>query len=216
MSRNILIIDYGMGNIQSVRNAFERLGCAVTCSSDASDIHTADALVLPGVGAFGEAAANLKASGLDDAIVNAVRNEGKPIMAICLGMQLLADESEERGNHRGLGLIAGSVRRIPISEGLRLPHMGWNELEIVHAEPIFKGVKTGDCVYFVHSFRFETDEQFVAARTDYGGDVVAAVQHERIFGLQFHPERSQTTGLRLLKNFIDFSVNLRGRTAATC
>ncbi len=213
---SILIIDYRMGNIQSVRNALERLGCTVACSSDPGALDAADAIVLPGVGAFGEAVANLKQVGMDTAVVRAVRDEGKPVLAICLGMQLLAEESEERGSFRGLGLIPGSVRRIPVPDHLRLPHMGWNSLRLLQREPLFDGLRDGDSVYFVHSFRFETEPRFIAAVTDYGGDVVAAVQRERIFGMQFHPERSQTNGLRIMKNFVAHVDRLQQAEGAAC
>lgn len=206
---NILIVDYGMGNIQSVRNALERLGSTVACSAEPSDLRGADAIVLPGVGAFGEAVANLRQAGLDEAVLHAVRDDGKPVLAVCLGMQLLAEESEERGSFRGLGLIPGAVRRIPVPGDLRLPHMGWNSLKLEQREPMFANLQDGDSVYFVHSYRFETEPRFVSAVTDYGGPVVAAVQRERIFGMQFHPERSQTNGLRILKNFVSYVESLR-------
>jgi len=211
VNQELVIVDYGMGNIQSVQNALERLGGRVSCSSDPQRLERADAIVLPGVGAFGEAVANLKQTGMDQAVVHAAREQKKPVLAICLGMQLLADESEERGRHRGLGLIPGAVRRIPAPPSLRLPHMGWNVLRMSAREPIFGNIQDGDCVYFVHSFRFETDARYVSAVTDYGGDVVAAVQSGHIFGMQFHPERSQTTGLKIMKNFLDYVEKLCAR-----
>lgn len=200
----IVIVDYGMGNIQSVSNALERLGCHVYVSSDQHTIKEADALILPGVGAFGEAMGNLKQRNLVDPLRNAVLNEGKPLLGICLGMQLLADESEERGVNKGLSLIPGVVRRIPVPDGLMLPHIGWNEVSLMRPEPLFRDMQHGDAFYFVHSFRFECDSEYVSAVTNYGVDITAAIQKGRIYAVQFHPERSQRKGLRLLHNFIDY------------
>lgn len=212
---NIVIVDYGMGNIRSVHNALVRLGCTVTTSHDAQDILAADALILPGVGAFGEAVANLAARKLVEPILHAVRDEGKPLLGICLGMQLLADASEERGAHKGLSLIPGQVRSIPVPKGLRLPHIGWNGLTIRRKEPLFVDAQDGDAFYFVHSYHFVCDAAHVAATTDYGVDVVAAVQRDRVFGVQFHPERSQSKGLALLGNFVAY-VNSGCKEAVPC
>ncbi len=201
---NIVIVDYGMGNIRSVHNALTRLGCEVSTSHRTEDILAANALILPGVGAFGEAVANLTARKLVDPIINAVKVEGKPLLGICLGMQLLADTSEERGSFKGLSLIPGEVRSIPVPKGLRLPHIGWNSLKIQRNEPLFADAQDGDAFYFVHSYHFVCDAEHVAATTDYGCDVVAAVQRDRVFGVQFHPERSQSKGLALLGNFVTY------------
>lgn len=198
------IIDYGMGNVQSVRNAFERLGCEVRVSGDPTALADADALVLPGVGAFGEAMNNLSERQLIEPLRDAVLNQGKPLLGICLGMQLLADSSAERGSYSGLGLIPGQVREIPVVPGYRLPHIGWNDISVRLPEPLFDKLPEKSAFYFVHSYRFDCDSRYVAGMTDYGADIVAAVQRERIFGVQFHPERSQRKGLRLLRNFVDF------------
>lgn len=198
------IIDYGMGNLQSVRNALERLGCEVQITSNPAALGDADALILPGVGAFGEAMNNLRQRNLVGPLRNAVLEEGKPLLGICLGMQLLADSSEERGNCLGLSLIPGQVRGIPVSEGLRLPHIGWNSVSVCKRAPLFGDIPEGGAFYFVHSYRFECDPIYIAGVTGYGTDITAAVQKERIFGVQFHPERSQRKGLRLLHNFVDF------------
>lgn len=198
------IIDYGMGNLQSVRNALERLGCEVGISSDPRAMSDADALLLPGVGAFGEAMNNLQQRKLVAPLRSAVLNEGKPMLGICLGMQLLADSSDERGSFRGLSLIPGVVREIPVTEELRLPHIGWNDVSVRKPDPLFRGIPDGGAFYFVHSYRFECDAEYTAGVTDYGTDITAAVQKDRIFGVQFHPERSQRKGLHLLKNFVDF------------
>jgi glutamine amidotransferase len=210
------IIDYGMGNLQSVQNALERFGCEVEISSDPATIDNADALILPGVGAFGEAMTNLRQKHFVDPIKRAVLNDRKPMLGICLGMQLLAEDSDERGMNDGLGLIPGHVRRIQPPDGFRLPHIGWNALRVVQPEPLFHDFQDGDAFYFVHSYAFDADPQYVAATTDYGLDVVAAVQRDRIFGVQFHPERSQRKGLRLLRNFLDVVSSTIPETAAAC
>lgn len=201
---NTVIVDYGMGNLQSVCNALEFLGCSVRLSSDPDSIRDADALILPGVGAFGEAMSNLKRLRLIEPLQNAVLNDGKPLLGICLGMQLLADESDERGKHKGLSLISGAVRSIPIPKGLVLPHVGWNGVTIQKSEPLFHDIHDGDAFYFVHSYRFECDMDHVSATTDYGVEITAAIQKDRIFAVQFHPERSQRKGLRLLRNFVNY------------
>lgn len=203
-STRIVIIDYGMGNLQSVRNALERVGCEVQISSEMTTLDAADALILPGVGAFGEAMNNLRQRKLVEPLRGLVLEQGKPLLGICLGMQLLADSSEERGICRGLSLIPGHVKEIPASGGLRLPHIGWNGVSIRKREPLFRDIEEGGAFYFVHSYRFECDPEYIVGVTDYGTDVTAAVQKERIFGVQFHPERSQRKGLRLLRNFVDF------------
>lgn len=203
----ITIIDYGMGNIRSVHNALARLGCDVTTSNRAEDVDSADALVLPGVGAFGEAVANLDASGLKGPLLAAVAERGKPLLGICLGMQLLADRSEERGSHQGLSLIPGEVCRIPVPKGLHLPHIGWNSVEAAQRQPLFADFRDGGAFYFVHSYHFTCAPEHVAATTEYGGPVVAAVQRGHIFGVQFHPERSQSNGLALLRNFVTFAAS---------
>jgi glutamine amidotransferase len=200
----INIIDYGMGNLQSVRNALELLGCEVQVSADPTALSSADALILPGVGAFGEAMNNLQQLKLIEPLRYAVLSEGKPLLGICLGMQLLADSSEERGVYPGLGLIPGQVRKIPASRDLRLPHIGWNDVSVSMTTPLFRDLPDRCAFYFVHSYRFECNSAHIAAIADYGIDITAAVQRDRIFGVQFHPERSQRKGLRLLRNFIDF------------
>ncbi len=205
----IYIIDYGMGNVQSVRNAFERLGCEVRVSDDPAALVDADALVLPGVGAFGEAMNNLRERQLIEPLRDAVLNQGMPLLGICLGMQLLADNSAERGSYSGLGLIPGQVREIPVTPGYRLPHIGWNDVSVRQQAPLFDKLTEKSAFYFVHSYRFECDSRYVAGMTDYGTDVVAAIQRERIFGVQFHPERSQRKGLRLLRNFVNFIESIR-------
>jgi len=201
---NIKIIDYGMGNIQSVKNAFELFDSKVEIISDPSNIKNADGIILPGVGAFSNAVKNLKERKLIEPLKEAVINKKVPLLGICLGMQLLADKSEERGNNEGLFFIPGEIRKIPHKEGLRLPHVGWNEVTIKKKDPLFKNIIDKGSFYFVHSYRFECDDEFVVATTDYGQKINAVVRKENIFGIQFHPERSQRKGLHMLANFISY------------
>lgn len=201
---NIKIIDYGMGNIQSVKNAFELLNTKVEIISDPSNIENSDGIILPGVGAFGNAVKNLKERKLIEPLKDIVINKKIPLLGICLGMQLLADKSEEWGDHDGLSLISGKIRKIPHKEGLRLPHVGWNEVTIKKKDPLFKNIIDKGSFYFVHSYRFECDEKFVLATTDYGHKINAVIRKENIFGIQFHPERSQRKGLYMLSNFVSY------------
>ena len=206
-SPKICVIDYGMGNLQSVCNAIEFLGSTVNVLDDPKMFRDVDAIVLPGVGAFSKAMANLQKRNLIDPMIRAVLDESKPLLGICLGMQLLADRSQERGVCRGLSLIPGEVREIPVSKKLKLPHIGWNSVSISKCEPLFCEINDESSFYFVHSYHFECDLVNIAGVADYGAEITAAVQKEHIFGVQFHPERSQKKGLRLLRNFVDF-VNL--------
>tara|TARA_B000000460_G_scaffold194477_1_gene141260 strand:- start:129 stop:779 length:651 start_codon:yes stop_codon:yes gene_type:complete len=212
---NIVIVDYGMGNIRSVHNALVRMGGKVITSQEPRLIEKADALVLPGVGAFGEAMSNLASLNLINPIINAAKKEAKPLLGICLGMQLLADSSEERGVSKGLSLIDGHVELISVSSDFRLPHIGWNSISICNKEPLFNHLQDDDCFYFVHSFQFNCNDNDISATTDYDGQIVAAVQCDNIFGLQFHPERSQSKGMRLLGNFIEY-VNQSYKGDAPC
>lgn len=212
----ITIVDYGMGNIRSVHNALTRLGCVVTTSHEPDTIVEADALVLPGVGAFGEAVANLEARRLVAPLLRAVLDDKKPILGICLGMQLLASESEERGNFRGLSLIPGKIRRIPVPEGFRLPHVGWNPVRPRRDGSLFKGIHPGSSFYFVHGYHYVGPPEFVTATTDYGVEIVAAIQREHVLGTQFHPERSQSNGLALLRNFIAYAAAARHKETMQC
>lgn len=198
------IIDYGMGNLQSVRNALEYLGCDVQITDDPFIISSADALILPGVGAFGEAMNNLRNHDLIEPLRDAVLAKEKPLLGICLGMQLLANISEERGHHCGLSFIPGQVKAIRVTKNLRLPHIGWNGVLLRRPDPLFNDLLDGDAFYFVHSYYFDCDPEWVVAVTDYGTDITAAVQRDHIFGVQFHPERSHKKGLHLLKNFVDY------------
>jgi len=194
----IAIVDYGVGNLKSVTNAMNYLGLNTCITSDALELERADAIILPGVGAFPDAAEKLRAPGLDKVVV--AQAEKKPVLGICLGMQLLFDRGEEVRPCDGLGLIGGKIARIETR--YKLPHIGWNSLKFQNNSPIFKGLDDGAYVYFVHSFcGYAQREEDVIARTDYGPSVVAAVGHGNVYGCQFHPEKSGETGLVILKNF---------------
>lgn len=194
----IAIVDYGVGNLKSVTNAMDYLGLNTCITSQAEELERADAIILPGVGAFPDAADKLRAPGLDKVVIEQARK--KPVLGICLGMQLLFDRGEEVRPCQGLGLIGGKISRIETQ--YKLPHIGWNSLKFQNDSPLFRGLDDGAYVYFVHSFCGYADcEGDVIARTDYGPSVVAAVGHGNVFGCQFHPEKSGETGLVILKNF---------------
>ena len=195
------IIDYGVGNLFSLRSSFAAIGVEAFVSGDAAELAKADRLILPGVGAFGDAAEKLRASGLD-AFVREQAAAGKPLMGICLGMQLLFERSFEYGEHFGLGLLKGQVVGMSgkLPEGLKIPHMGWNALKL---EKDAKLLEEGSYVYFVHSFYAENCEDSLAAVTDYGIPITAAVEKGNIFGCQFHPEKSGNVGLAILKRFCE-------------
>ena len=202
----IAIIDYGVGNLYSLYSSFKCIGADVLVTSDEKEIRAADKILLPGVGAFEDAANKLRASGLDKVICDEVKN-GKPLLGICLGMQMLFEKSFEFGEHQGLGLIDGSVRPIAdvIGEGLKIPHIGWNALKFSgEKSPIFKYINEGDCVYFVHSFYAADCEESVIAKSEYGADLTAAVAKGNVYGMQFHPEKSGEVGLNILKAFCEF------------
>ena len=200
----ISVVDYGMGNLKSVCNALEFVGCTVKVVDEPSSFSDTDAFVLPGVGAFSKAMDNLNKRKLIDPLLNSVLDEGKPLLGICLGMQLLADSSKEHGDCKGLSLIPGEVDEIPLSGKLKLPHIGWNNVSISKYDPLFHDINDESSFYFVHSYRFECDPAYTAGITDYGTEIVAAVQREHVFGTQFHPERSQRKGLHILRNFVGF------------
>jgi glutamine amidotransferase len=198
----IAIVDYGVGNLFSLESSFGAIGAAVTVTADPAVLEKADKIILPGVGAFGDAAHKLFFSGLGQ-VVKEQAQKGKPLMGICLGMQLLFDKSYEHGEFDGLGLIPGVVRPIEqvIPGDYKIPHIGWNALRKRGNSPLFSGVEEGQCVYFVHSFFADECEENVIATTEYGASLTAAVQKGNIFGCQFHPEKSGNTGLAILKAF---------------
>lgn len=201
---NVTVIDYGLGNLWSVKSALEFIGAQVTISGDPDAISRADALILPGVGSFGTGMANLHSKGLVDALNHAVAKKGTPILGICLGMQLLADRSEEAPGFGGLGWISGDILRFR-DKSLRLPHIGFNAVSPLRDGDFFRSEKTED-FYFVHSYYFSpVDNSHALASTSYGIDFVSAVKRDNIVGAQFHPEKSQSNGLRFLSDFIKFS-----------
>ena len=200
----VAIIDYGVGNLFSLKSSFAAIGAEVTVTRDADVIRAADKIILPGVGAFGDAAAKLRETGLVPVLLDEVK-KGKPMMGICLGMQLLFDKSYEYGEHNGLGLIKGEIRPISdvIPAELKIPHIGWNALDIKKDVPIFKYLNSGDHVYFVHSFYGAKCDDSVIATTEYGSTLTAAVANGNVFGCQFHPEKSGNVGLSILKAFCE-------------
>jgi glutamine amidotransferase len=197
----IAIVDYGIGNLGSVLKAFRRYGTGVELTGDPAALRRARALVLPGDGAFGAAMDELRARGLDRLVLEAAR-EGKPLLGVCVGMQLLFEESEEHGRHRGLGLLPGRVRRFEVAP-LPVPHMGWNQVIRAREHPLLEGVADGAYVYFVHSYWCDAVGDAVVAWSDYGGRFPAIVARDSILGLQFHPEKSQSVGLRMIGNFVN-------------
>ena len=201
----IAIIDYGVGNLFSLSHSLTTLGAQVEVTGDAATLRRADHVILPGVGAFGDAAEKLRETGLD-AVVKQIAESGTPVMGICLGMQLLLEKSFEFGEHPGLALIPGEVR--PIAEVIpadyKIPHIGWNQLDLVGRHPIFRDVKPGDCVYFVHSFYGANCAGSTIATAEYGADLTAAVARANVVGCQFHPEKSGDVGLKILKAFCEW------------
>jgi glutamine amidotransferase len=198
----VAIVDYGVGNLFSLRSSFGKIGEEVTVTSDKAILRTAAKIVLPGVGAFGDAAGKLEESGLGQ-VIREEAEAGKPLLGICLGMQLLFEKSYEYGEYKGLGLIPGQIR--PISEtvpaGLKIPHMGWNALKLKNSSPLFRKCRDGEYVYFVHSYHAVTSDEYISATAEYGADLTAAVKKKNVYGCQFHPEKSGEVGLKILKAF---------------
>jgi glutamine amidotransferase len=196
--KQVAIIDYGLGNMRSVMRGLERAGAQVAITSDPREIEGADGIVLPGVGAFRDGMEML-----GDLRVTVTGLAGRvPLLGICLGMQMLAEWSEEHGLHEGLGLVPGGVRRFPAREGFKVPHMGWNTIRRVRDDPLLDGLKGEEHVYFVHSYYFDTPREYAATETDYILPFASSVCHGKVYGVQFHPEKSGDVGLRILKNFI--------------
>ncbi len=196
-----VIVDYGMGNLRSVEKALAAVGGNPLTSGDPDVVRSAARLILPGVGAFGDAMSNLRNQGLLDALQDAIRS-GRPLLGLCLGLQLLFDESEEFGRHHGLGIIPGRVRRFA-APGLHVPHVGWNQVEEMRPDPLLEGVPEGAYFYFVHSYYVEpTDANDQLAETEYGHRFCSIARRGAVWGAQFHPEKSQAMGNRLLSNFI--------------
>ena len=199
----VAIVDYGVGNLFSLECSLNAIGAEVTVTADPAVLRSADQVLLPGVGAFGDAAEKLHATGLD-AVLKELAAEGKPLLGICLGMQLLFEKGYEYGEHEGLGLIKGSVVPMEgvIPKDLKIPHIGWNALKFKKASPLFANIKDGDCVYFVHSFYAADCDEAVIATAEYGAELTAAVASRNVFGCQFHPEKSGGVGLEILRAFI--------------
>jgi len=211
-----MIVDYGMGNLHSVSNALKFLGKKALTSNRPEDINEADAIILPGVGAFGEAMANLNRLKLIDALNCQIIEKKVPFLGICLGMQLIGEGSEESPGVRGLGWIEGAVRRMPVVPGTRLPHIGWNNVDICLREPLFKNIGKDVNFYFVHSYYMDCSDTIISAKCFYDNNIAAAIQKENILATQFHPEKSQNNGLRLLRNFCNFVESKREARVRTC
>jgi len=197
----IVIIDYGMGNLRNVQKGFEWIGFEAKVTRNKKEIQKASAIVLPGVGAFGDCMNNLGKYGLTDLLVQSIER-GKPYLGICLGLQILFSESEEFGSRKGLNLIKGKVTKFKSDPEYKVPHMGWNTVEMEHEVPMLKGIENGDFFYFVHSYYVVPEEmKWVSTWTHYGKPFASSVWKENIFGTQFHPEKSQQKGLKILENF---------------
>lgn len=198
----VAIIDYDAGNIKSVQKALVKLGQEARITSDAEEILAADKVVLPGVGAFGDAMQNLRARGLDK-VIRRVVDEKISFLGICLGLQLLFEKSDEAPGVEGLGVLKGDILRIPAAKGLKIPHMGWNSLHLSHEGRLFRGVREQSYVYFVHSYYLKArEEEIVRASTEYGVQIHASVEKDNVFACQFHPEKSGEVGLKILENFL--------------
>ena len=200
----IAIVDYGVGNLFSLKSSLAAIGAEVVVTKDAALLRSAHKLILPGVGAFEDAARKLRECGLDT-VIKEEAARGKPILGICLGMQLLFEKSCEFGEHQGLGLIPGSVVPMAgfIPDQLKIPHMGWHALRMKKRSPLFRFISEGDCVYFVHSYFAAHCDDYVIAETEYGQWLTAAVQNSNVFGCQFHPEKSGSVGLNILRAFAE-------------
>ncbi len=198
----IAIVDYGMGNLRSVEKAFRKFTDAVRVTSEPEEIEKASSVVLPGVGAFRDCMENLRRLGLVEVIRESII-EGKPYFGICLGLQVLFEESEEFGKTPGMGVLPGRVVRFPQSPGLKIPHMGWNQVKKKRSCTVLEGIRDGDFFYFVHSYHVVPEEdEIVTTTTEYGVEFVSSVQKNNIFATQFHPEKSQSLGLRVIENFV--------------
>ena len=199
----IAIIDYGAGNIQSVSKALAHIGCDAFITRDKDKILKADGAVLPGVGSFGDTMDTMIEYGIKDTVIEYAKS-GKPFLGICLGLQLLFPKSEESPEAEGLGIFDGSITKIPSGEGLKIPHIGWNSLDIKKSDGLFKGIGKNPYVYFVHSYFLNaSDKSIVSAQTEYGVTIDAAVEKGNVYATQFHPEKSGETGLKILRNFVD-------------
>jgi glutamine amidotransferase len=201
----IVIVDYGVGNFRNVQKAFETIGAVAEITDAVETVEQAEAVVLPGVGAFGDAMRHLRERGLDQPVLAAAQ-AGKPLLGICVGLQLLFDQSEEMGQHRGLGILPGQIIRFPQGWGLTVPHMGWNQIQPAREHPLLQHISPGDFAYFAHSYyAVPTNPAHIIACTDYGQPFPTIVGRENVCAIQFHPEKSQQVGLQILKNFVEFA-----------
>ncbi len=202
----ITIIDYGVGNFRNVQKAFQTIGAEAEITESVAAVNQASVVILPGVGAFGDAMHHLRERGLDQPVLDAVK-AGKPVLGICVGQQLLFDESNEMGQHQGLGILPGKVVRFPHT--LTVPHMGWNQIEAQQQHPLLNNIDNGDFAYFAHSYYVVPDQpEHIIASTDYGQPYPSAVGKDNVCAIQFHPEKSQKVGLQILKNFVDFAKTI--------
>ena len=205
----IAIIDYGAGNLRSVQKAFEAVGAEAAVTADRAEIDAADGVVLPGVGAFGDCMRSIQSSGLEETVKAVVKRQS-PFVGICLGLQLLFEESEETPGVSGLGLFAGKIVRIPAGDGLKIPHMGWNSLCMQKNSRLLHGLPEAPFVYFVHSYYMQpADTSIVSATTQYGAELPVALEDGNVFATQFHPEKSGDIGLQILKNFANFVTDAK-------
>jgi len=201
--KKVIIIDYGVGNFRNVQKAFESIGAAAEITSSVKTVSSAEVVVLPGVGAFGDAINNLRRLNLDQPVLQAVR-AGKPLLGMCVGMQLLFEHSQEMGQHQGLGILPGKIVRFP--QGLTVPHMGWNQIEPEQEHPLLKNITSGDFAYFAHSYyAVPKNPEHILACTHYGRHYPSIVGQDNVCAIQFHPEKSQQVGLQILKNFVAFA-----------
>lgn len=202
----IAVIDYGAGNIQSVYKALKHIGCEAVVTRDKNIIMKADGTILPGVGSFGDTMDTMNKYKISNTVTDYIKS-GRPFLGICLGLQLLFPSSDESPEAEGLNIFRGSITKIPSGEGLKIPHMGWNSLDIKKKDGIFKGIADNSYVYFVHSYFLDAaDKSIVSAQTNYGITIDAAISKDNVFATQFHPEKSGETGLKILKNFVDIAM----------
>ena len=205
----VAIVDYGMGNLDSVARAIEECGGSPVVTSSEDDIARAPAVILPGVGAFAKGMERVRERNLDEILDTHVRRRGVPLLGLCLGMHLLATRGDEGGETEGLGWIDGEVSRLPSQNGLRIPHVGWNEVHHDGSSPLLLGIESGRDFYFVHSYRFaSTEPSHITATTPYGSSFTSVVEAENVYGVQFHPEKSQRAGFQLLRNFIALAEHM--------
>ncbi len=201
---NLVIVDYGVGNFRNVQKAFEAVGAAAEITELIERVKEADVVVLPGVGAFGDAMRHLRERGLDQPVLAAAQ-AGKPVFGICVGLQLLFEESEEMGQHEGLGILPGKVVRFPDRPGLAVPHMGWNQIEPARPHPLLRHINSGDFAYFAHSYyAVPANPADIIGCTDYGQPFPTVVGRDNVCAIQFHPEKSQQVGLQILRNFVEW------------